>query len=90
MDLHDQLLGYFIAEGVPAPTLPPKIDNRNCVQRNQALTARKIELEDYLWRVLDSLSDRMPIDLLQFLGVTKSHFNLKTLSDINLSKSGHP
>jgi hypothetical protein len=69
VDLSESLAPYFKAEGLDAPMLPPKIELLNDSQHNQRLSHRKRQLQTYLREVIQLLSDRLPPNLLVFLGL---------------------
>ena len=69
VDLHESLAPIFADLGIPAPSLPPKIELNNDIERNQNLTDRKRGLQKYLRHAMEALADSMPPHLLIFLGL---------------------
>ena len=87
------MLPIFAELDVEAPSLPPKIELNNDLERNQKLTFRKRGLQLYLRQVIEMLSNRMPPHLMIFLGLHeqsalgfKSMQQVQKLSKINLVK----
>ena len=89
--LHEQMTPYFKSMQIEGPPLPPRIENRTSTALNASLTQRKKHLQEYLSALILLLSDRMPAELLLFLGVHEQEglgFNtlelIRKISQINL------
>ena len=84
---------YFKSMAIDGPPLPPRIENRTSTALNASLTQRKKHLQEYLAALILLLNDRMPAELLLFLGVQEQEglgFNslelLRNMSQINLTE----
>lgn len=66
--LHEQMTPYFKSLGIEGPPLPPRIENRTSTALNASLTQRKKHLLEYLSALILLLNDRMPAELLLFIG----------------------
>lgn len=91
--LHEQMTPYFKSMQIDGPPLPPRIENRTSAALNASLTQRKKHLQEYLSALILLLSDRMPAELLLFLGVHEQEglgFNtlelIRNISQINLTE----
>jgi hypothetical protein len=59
----------FKTMAIEGPPLPPRIENRASTALNKSLTQRKKHLEEYLQALILLLNERLPAELLLFLGV---------------------
>ena len=89
--LQDQLLPYFKLMGQEAPKLPPMID-RSDRNRQQGLTKRKYELQEYMRKIIVMMIDRLPMPLITFLQIHEQAqlgFNvpeqLQLLTELNMN-----